>query len=88
MSPQSPLLHWREIVYPLFWPVFFWNLRRFVRFMRLRIEAGGGEGLISYEVTWWGAIRIDRVVDPDGPAWDAALAPRARRVHLATLDVG
>ncbi|MEO0786951.1 MAG: hypothetical protein AAFY10_14740, partial [Pseudomonadota bacterium] len=67
-------------------PVFFWNLRRFARFMRTRIEARGN-GLVGYEITWWGAIRIFELIDPDAPAWDAGLEGCANRIHLATLDV-
>ena len=84
--PVSPLARWRSIVHPIFWPVFFWNLRRFAKFLRLRIEAGGN-GLISYDVTWWGGIRIYELFDPDTPAWDAPLQGCAKRVHIATLDV-
>jgi len=84
--PASPLSRWREIVHPIFWPVFFWNLRQFAKFLRLRIEAGGN-GLISYDVTWWGGIRIFEMYNPDAPAWDAKLEGCAKRVHVATLDV-
>ncbi|MEL6569393.1 MAG: hypothetical protein AAFQ22_13320 [Pseudomonadota bacterium] len=87
MDTRSQILRWREIVHPLFWPVFFWNLRKFARFLRLRIEASGN-GLISFQVTWWGAIRIYGVIDPDAPKWDAGLEVGAQRVYLATLDIG
>ncbi|MEM1152137.1 MAG: hypothetical protein AAGI03_16605, partial [Pseudomonadota bacterium] len=50
--------------------------------------AAGGNGLISYEITWWGGIRIHVMIDPDPPSWDAPLADCARRVHVATLDIG
>ncbi|MEO0817515.1 MAG: hypothetical protein AAFX86_09445 [Pseudomonadota bacterium] len=72
MDTRSQILRWREIVHPLFWPVFFWNLWKFAHFLRLRIEASGN-GLISFQVTWWGAIRIYEVIDPDAPTWDAGL---------------
>ena len=52
----------------------------------MRIEAGGN-GLISYDVTWWGGIRIYEMYHPDAPAWDAPLQGCAKRVHIATLDV-
>jgi len=84
--PASPLSRWREIVHPIFWPVFFWNLRRFAGFLRLRIEAGGN-GLIRYDVTWWGGIRIYELFDPDAPTWDSGLEGCSRRVHIDTLDV-
>ncbi|MEO0816570.1 MAG: hypothetical protein AAFX86_04605 [Pseudomonadota bacterium] len=87
MDTRSQILRWREIVHPFFWPVFFWNLWKFAHFLRLRIEASGN-GLITFEVTWWGAIRIYDVIDPDAPKWDAGLEVGAQRVHLATLDVG
>jgi len=86
MNQASPLARWREIVHPIFWPVFFWNLRKFAIFLRLRTEASGN-GLISYDVTWWGGIRIYEIHDPDTPAWNAGLDDCATRVHLATLDV-
>ncbi|MEM1150853.1 MAG: hypothetical protein AAGI03_09870 [Pseudomonadota bacterium] len=85
--PSSPISLWREIVHPLFWPVFFWNLRRFAATLQKRIAAGGS-GLISYEITWWGGIRIHVMIDPDPPAWDTPLEACARRVHIATLDTG
>ncbi|MEM1150480.1 MAG: hypothetical protein AAGI03_07960 [Pseudomonadota bacterium] len=85
--PSSPISRWREIVHPLFWPVFFWNLRRFAATLQKKIAAGGN-GLISYEITWWGGIRIHVMIDPDPPAWDAPLDDCARRVHVATLDIG
>ena len=87
MDTRSQILRWREIVHLFFWPVFFWNLWKFAHFLRLRIEASGN-GLITFEVTWWGAIRIYDVIDPDAPKWDAGLEVGAQRVHLATLDVG
>ncbi|MEM1150061.1 MAG: hypothetical protein AAGI03_05835, partial [Pseudomonadota bacterium] len=45
-------------------------------------------GLISYEITWWGGIRIHVMIDPDPPSWDWGLESCARRVHIATLDIG
>ncbi|MEM1150835.1 MAG: hypothetical protein AAGI03_09780 [Pseudomonadota bacterium] len=85
--PSSPISRWREIVHPFFWPVFFWNLRRFAATLQKRIAAGGN-GLISYEITWWGGIRIHVMIDPDPPSWDAPLDDCARRVHIAKLDIG
>ncbi|MEL6566891.1 MAG: hypothetical protein AAFQ22_00630 [Pseudomonadota bacterium] len=87
MDTRSPILRWREIVHPLFWPVFFWNLRRFARKLQANIAAKGN-GLIDYEITWWGGIRIWRTINPDAPGWDVALEGCSQRVHLATLDVG
>ncbi|MEM9738817.1 MAG: hypothetical protein AAF829_03045 [Pseudomonadota bacterium] len=54
--------------------------------MRLSIETGGN-GLIAYELTWWGQIRIHRVINPDAPRWDADLVDCASRIHSLTLDV-
>ncbi|MEO0817053.1 MAG: hypothetical protein AAFX86_07060 [Pseudomonadota bacterium] len=88
MDTRSQIQRWREIVHPFFWPVFFWNLRRFAAMITLRLEENDGQGFISYEITWWGGIRVWRMVDPDPPRWDAGLKDRARRVHLATLHVG
>ena len=87
MDTRSQILRWREIVHPFFWPVFFWNLWKFAHFRRLRIETRGN-GLITFEVTWWGAIRIYEVIDPDAPRWDAGLEGCTDRLHLAKLDVG
>ncbi|MEO0818532.1 MAG: hypothetical protein AAFX86_14665 [Pseudomonadota bacterium] len=88
MDTRSQILRWREIVHPFFWPVFFWNLRRFAAMLTRRLEQNDGQGFISYEITWWGGIRVWRMVDPDAPSWDADLERCARSVHLATLDVG
>lgn len=63
----SPIACWRETFCPLFWPVFFWNLRKFANFLRQRIETGGNR-LIDYELTWWGGIGIYEMFDPDAPA--------------------
>ncbi|MEM1152343.1 MAG: hypothetical protein AAGI03_17655, partial [Pseudomonadota bacterium] len=73
--------------HPFFWPVFFWNLRRFAATLQKKIAAGGN-GLISYEITWWGGIRIHVMIDPDPPAWDTPLDDCALRVQIATLDIG
>ncbi|MEO0816150.1 MAG: hypothetical protein AAFX86_02470 [Pseudomonadota bacterium] len=88
MDTRSQILRWRKIVHPFFWPVFFWNLRRFAAMLSRRLEQNDGQGFISYEITWWGGIRVWRMVDPDAPAWNAGLERCARRVHLAMLDVG
>ncbi|MEM1150831.1 MAG: hypothetical protein AAGI03_09760 [Pseudomonadota bacterium] len=85
--PSSPISRWREIVHPFFWPVFVWNLRRFAVTLQKKIAAGGN-GLISYEITWWGGTRIHVMIDPDPPSWDAPLEDCARRVCVATLDIG
>ncbi|MEL6569333.1 MAG: hypothetical protein AAFQ22_13015 [Pseudomonadota bacterium] len=87
MDTRSQILRWREIVHPFFWPVFFWNLWKFAHFLRLLIETSGN-GLITFGVTWWGAIRIYDVIDPDAPRWDDGLGECANRLHLARLDVG
>ncbi|MEL6753303.1 MAG: hypothetical protein AAFO57_04700 [Pseudomonadota bacterium] len=87
MNHRPHLLRWREIVHPLFWPVFFWNLRRFVVVLgRLRAEQGDN-GQIAYEITWWGAIRIHWTYPEAEAEWDAHLGACAKRIHLATLDV-
>ncbi|MEO0786941.1 MAG: hypothetical protein AAFY10_14690 [Pseudomonadota bacterium] len=87
MDHRPHFLRWREIVHPLFWPVFFWNLRRFVVVLgKLRAEQGDN-GQIAYEITWWGAIRIHWTYPEPEVEWDADLGAYARRIHLATLDV-
>ncbi|MEM9738992.1 MAG: hypothetical protein AAF829_03920 [Pseudomonadota bacterium] len=87
MAPVPLLMRWREIVHPLFWPVFFWNLRRFVRVLDGLRERQGDYGQLSYGITWWGAIQIRWVIPETAPDWDETLGPMARRIHLATLDV-
>ena len=80
-------LRWQQVVHPLFWPVFFWNLRRFVVVLaRLRAEQGDN-GQIAYEITWWGAIRIHWTYPEAAPEWDPDLGECSRRIHLATLVV-
>ena len=87
MNHRPHLLRWREIVHPLFWPVFFWNLRRFVVVLgKLRAEQGD-YGQIAYEITWWGAIRIHWTYPEPEAEWGAELGVCAHRIHLATLDV-
>ncbi|MEO0816385.1 MAG: hypothetical protein AAFX86_03665 [Pseudomonadota bacterium] len=88
MDTRSQILRWRETVHPFFWPVFFWNLRRFAAILSRRLEQNDGQGFISYEITWWGGIRVWRTIDPDTPSWNVGLEGCARRVHVATLDVG
>ncbi|MEO0786536.1 MAG: hypothetical protein AAFY10_12635, partial [Pseudomonadota bacterium] len=87
MTRPTSLRDWKQIVHPLFWPVFFWNLRRFVVVVgRLRAEQGD-MGQIAYEITWWGAIRIHWTYPEAEAEWDEALGACAKRIHLATLDV-
>ena len=89
MNQASPLSRWREIVHPIFWPVFFWNLRGFQRLVQHLREVHPNEGQIAYAVTWWGGIHVEWVYPNDAaPAesWDSELKSCARRIHLATLD--
>ncbi|MEO0816724.1 MAG: hypothetical protein AAFX86_05390 [Pseudomonadota bacterium] len=88
MDTCSPILRWREIVHPFFWPVFFWNLRKFAATLARNIEENDGQGLVSFDITWWGGIRIHFMIDPDAPEWDARLERCAKCVHVATQDVG
>ncbi|MEL6569781.1 MAG: hypothetical protein AAFQ22_15305, partial [Pseudomonadota bacterium] len=88
MDTRSPILRWREIVHPFFWPVFFWNLRKFAATLAHKIEENNSQGLVSFDITWWGGIRVHLMIDPDAPRWDAGLERCAKCVHLATLDVG
>jgi len=90
MNNASPLSRWREIVHPIFWPVFFWNLRGFLRLVQRLREDHPQDGQIAYAVTWWGGIHVEWVFANDvAPAegWDAPLERCTLRVHLATLDV-
>ena len=59
MNQASPLARWKEIVHPIFWPVFFWNLRGFLRLVQHLREVHPNEGQIAYAVTWWGGIHVE-----------------------------
>ncbi|MEM1105448.1 MAG: hypothetical protein AAGH87_03585 [Pseudomonadota bacterium] len=74
------LENWRAVVWPLFWPVFFWNLRVFLRLMQEQKAAVGRKGVFIYEVTWYGVIRIHWMQPPATPRWDDALSRCARRM--------
>ncbi|MEM1105816.1 MAG: hypothetical protein AAGH87_05450 [Pseudomonadota bacterium] len=75
------LENWRAVVWPLFWPVFFWNLRIFLRLMQEQNAAVGPKGVFIYEVTWYGVIRIHWMQPPTAERWDDVLAGGARRMH-------
>jgi len=90
MNTASPLSRWREIVHPIFWPVFFWNLRGFLRWVQRLREDHPQDGQIAYAVTWWGGIHVEWVFANDvAPAesWDAPLERCTQRIRLATLEV-
>jgi len=90
MNTASPLSRWREIVHPIFWPVFFWNLRGFLRLVQNLREDHPQDGQIAYAVTWWGGIHVEWVYPNDtAPAegWDSELQACTRRIRIATLDV-
>ncbi|MEM1105230.1 MAG: hypothetical protein AAGH87_02485 [Pseudomonadota bacterium] len=74
------LENWRAVVWPLFWPVFFWNLRIFLRLIQEQKAAVGPKGVFIYEVTWYGVIKIHWMQPPAAPCWDDALAVCARRM--------
>ncbi|MEM1106111.1 MAG: hypothetical protein AAGH87_06950 [Pseudomonadota bacterium] len=74
------LENWRAVVWPLFWPVFFWNLRVFLRLIQEHKAAVGPKGVFIYEVTWYGVIRIHWMQPPTVERWDDALGRCARRV--------
>ncbi|MEM1106842.1 MAG: hypothetical protein AAGH87_10665 [Pseudomonadota bacterium] len=78
MAPT--LENWRAVVWPLFWPVFFWNLRIFLRLIQEQKAAVGPKGVFIYEVTWYGVIRIHWMQPPTPARWDDALKSCARRV--------
>ncbi|MEM1105518.1 MAG: hypothetical protein AAGH87_03935 [Pseudomonadota bacterium] len=86
MAPT--LENWRAVVWPLFWPVFFWNLRVFLRLMQEQKAAVGPKGVFIYEVTWYGVIRIHWMQPPTPARWEDALAGCARRVRRALSEVG
>ncbi|MEM1106646.1 MAG: hypothetical protein AAGH87_09675 [Pseudomonadota bacterium] len=75
------LENWRAVVWPLFWPVFFWNLRVFLRLMQEQSAAVGPRGVFIYEVTWYGVIRIHWMQPPTPARWDDTLDGCARRIH-------
>ncbi|MEM1106910.1 MAG: hypothetical protein AAGH87_11025 [Pseudomonadota bacterium] len=77
------LENWRALVWPLFWPVFFWNLRIFLRLMQEQKAAVGPKGVFIYEVTWYGVIRIHWMQPPTPELWDDALEGCAKRVGWA-----
>ncbi|MEM1105475.1 MAG: hypothetical protein AAGH87_03720 [Pseudomonadota bacterium] len=87
MPPSAPrvppLALWREIVWPLFWPVFLWNLRGFVRLLEAQMDRVGADSVMAYDITWWGAIRVHWMQRPAPPPWDAALTGPAARIAAA-----
>ncbi|MEM6946930.1 MAG: hypothetical protein AAF486_02445 [Pseudomonadota bacterium] len=87
MPPSAPrvppLARWREIVWPLFWPVFLWNLRGFVRLLERQMDRAGADSVMVYDITWWGAIRVHWMQRPAPPPWDAALTRSAARMAAA-----
>ncbi|MEM1150094.1 MAG: hypothetical protein AAGI03_06000, partial [Pseudomonadota bacterium] len=86
-STPSPITRWREIVHPLFWPVFFWNLRAFIRTIRALRAQHGDAGELVYGVSWWGGIHIEQIYpEPEAP-WDAELEGCGLRIRVATFDV-
>ncbi len=90
MNTASPLSRWKEIVHPIFWPVFFWNLRGFLRLVQHLREVHANEGQIAYAVTWWGGIHVEWVYPNDAApveCWNTPLAHCTRRIRLATFDV-
>ncbi|MEN0079235.1 MAG: hypothetical protein AAF753_09010 [Pseudomonadota bacterium] len=86
MAPT--LENWRAVVWPLFWPVFFWNLRIFLRLMQDQKAAVGPRGVFIYEVTWYGVIRIHWMQPPTPARWDDRLDGCAKRVRRALSEVG
>ncbi|MEM6947640.1 MAG: hypothetical protein AAF486_06080 [Pseudomonadota bacterium] len=79
MAPT--LENWRAVVWPLFWPVFFWNLRIFLRLIQEQKAAVGRKGVFIYEVTWYGVIKIHWMQPPTPERWDDAVAGCARRIR-------
>ncbi|MEM1104813.1 MAG: hypothetical protein AAGH87_00365 [Pseudomonadota bacterium] len=79
---MAPTLgNWRQVVWPLFWPVFFWNLRGFLRLIQGQMARARRKGVFVYEVTWYGAIHI-HWMQPATPArWNTALEGCARRAQ-------
>ncbi|MEN0079127.1 MAG: hypothetical protein AAF753_08440 [Pseudomonadota bacterium] len=83
------LENWRAVVWPLFWPVFFWNLRIFLRLIQERKAAVGPKGVFIYEVTWYGVIKIHWMQPPTPARWDDDLGGCARRVgRVLRRDAG
>ena len=87
MNPASSLQRWREIVHPLFWPVFLWNLRGFVTRLEALMEAHGTQARLVWAISWWGWIHIEVVYPADAPApkpdWATTLSACTARVRAA-----
>ncbi|MBU4568839.1 MAG: hypothetical protein KJ833_07735 [Alphaproteobacteria bacterium] len=70
-------IHFRryfDAVHPVFWPVLFWQLGRFFKWMRAEQLSE-----VLFEITWWGGVRIHIIGDklaapspfaPTKPRWD------------------
>ena len=52
-------------VYPLFWPILFWNFSRFEAYCDEMRDRHGKGAMVVYHVHWWGWIEI-------GAVWPAA----------------
>ncbi|MCI4644935.1 MAG: hypothetical protein MRY64_09150 [Hyphomonadaceae bacterium] len=61
-------------VHPLFWPVLWWNLHRFVARLEILMEHYGRDARISWRVSWYGVIEIYEVRPVPRPTWRHVLA--------------
>ena len=61
-------------VHPLFWPVLWWSLHRFVARLAVIMEVHGRDARISWRVSWYGVIEIRAVHPVPRPTWRNLLA--------------
>jgi hypothetical protein len=61
-------------VHPLFWPVLWWSLHRFVARLEQVMELHGRDARISWRVSWYGVIEIYAVHALPQPTWRNVLA--------------
>lgn len=75
-------------VHIAFWPVLWWNLAGFLLDCADARAAYGDDILIVVDVTWWGGIRIQRVILPDAPApvWQQPLLAASARLDTVFAD--
>lgn len=61
-------------VHPLFWPVLWWSLHRFVARLAVIMDLHGRDARISWRVSWFGVIEISAVHPVPKPTWRNLLA--------------
>lgn len=61
-------------VHPLFWPVLWWNLHRFVARLEVLMTLYGRDARLSWRVSWYGVIEIYAVHPVPQRSWRHVLA--------------